>query len=270
MPLTPLQSEIVKILADNRNEESHLAGGAALHFQPNSIRYSEDLDYFHDTQNAVEKSFLLDQATLQKHGYICDLEVQLQGYIRAIIKKSSNQSTKIEWAHDSAWRFMPIQKDTTLGYVLHPVDLWVNKFLALVGRDEPRDFLDIIYIDKNHLSLGALCWAACGKDPGYNPHMLIDLLKRKGRYQESDFLKLHLKNKINLHTLKTDWILSLQQAETFVDSCPADFIGCLFYSVVEKKFVTPDFKVNKKLDQNILPHYCKHGGVVPQIANENL
>ena len=29
------------------------------------------------------------------------------------------------------------------GYLLNPIDLGLNKLLALVGRDEPRDYLDI-------------------------------------------------------------------------------------------------------------------------------
>jgi hypothetical protein len=47
---------------------------------------------------------------------------------------------------------------------LHPIDLAVNKVLALAGRDEPRDLLDTLYQHREVLCLGALCWAACGKD----------------------------------------------------------------------------------------------------------
>jgi hypothetical protein len=33
MPLTPFQSEVAKLLAQNRTEDSHLAGGAAIYSQ---------------------------------------------------------------------------------------------------------------------------------------------------------------------------------------------------------------------------------------------
>lgn len=49
MPLTPFQSKVVILLSKNRTEDSHLAGGAALHFKPDSLRFSVDLDYFHDS-----------------------------------------------------------------------------------------------------------------------------------------------------------------------------------------------------------------------------
>jgi len=37
-----------------------------------------------------------------------DLEIAIKqpGYIRVVARREA-QSTKVEWAHDSAWRFMP-------------------------------------------------------------------------------------------------------------------------------------------------------------------
>ncbi len=61
---------------------------------------------------------------------------------------------------------MPTVRHPLAGYALHPVDLAVNKLLALAGRDEARDFLDVLDLDRRTLALGALCWAAAGKDPG--------------------------------------------------------------------------------------------------------
>lgn len=62
---------------------------------------------------------------------------------------------------------MPAQKHPHSGYQLHPIDLAINKVLALAGRDEARDFLDVLHAHATILPLGALCWAAVGKDPGF-------------------------------------------------------------------------------------------------------
>ena len=43
MPLTPFQAALARLLATNRSVDSYLAGAAALHIQPNSRRYSNDL-----------------------------------------------------------------------------------------------------------------------------------------------------------------------------------------------------------------------------------
>jgi predicted nucleotidyltransferase component of viral defense system len=45
MPLTVFQRAVLRLLAQNRRPDSYLAGGAALHFAPNSQRFSNDLDF---------------------------------------------------------------------------------------------------------------------------------------------------------------------------------------------------------------------------------
>ena len=52
-------------------------------------------------------------------------------------------SVLIQWARDNAFRFFPLLEDDLLGLTLHPLDLASNKLLALVGRLEPRDWIDL-------------------------------------------------------------------------------------------------------------------------------
>ena len=87
---------------------------------------------------------------------------------------------------------MPPVRDELGGFLLHPVDLAVNKTLALAGRDEPRDYADILFIHERILPLGALCWAAAGKDPGFTPLSLLELLRRRGRHRPEDMARLAL------------------------------------------------------------------------------
>src|ERR1700723_1847075 len=55
---------------------------------------------------------------------------------------------------DADFRFFPAIADALFGYRLHVADLATNKALAAAGRREPRDVLDLIYIDERHLPLG--------------------------------------------------------------------------------------------------------------------
>jgi predicted nucleotidyltransferase component of viral defense system len=263
MPLSSLQKEIVQTLAKNRSEESHLAGGSALHFSPNSIRYSNDLDYFHDSENAVAEAFEKDRKTLESVKFAVTVELHQPGFIRAVVTKKSNAS-KIEWAHDSAWRFMPTQKSKQFGYILHPVDLAVNKVLALVGRDEARDYLDIHDIHKRTLSLGSLCWAACGKDPGFTPTSILDLLLRRGKYHSDDFRRLKLVKQPDLVKLKTDWQKMLSEADYLISSLPSDEAGCLYYSLKQKNFLDPPVDDRPS---HVVPHFGTLKGVLPKILN---
>ena len=184
------------------------------------------------------------------------------GYIRAVVARDDG-STKVDWAHDSAWRFLPPVRDANVGYVLHPVDLALNKLLALVGRDEARDFLDVLAVIENTLSLGALCWAAAGKDPGFTPQTLLDLLRRRGRIRNEDLERLHLTVMPELTELKQRWLAALDEADSFISSRPAQEVGCLYWSRDEQRFVDRD------LDRDgVVPHFGRPGGVLPSLAEE--
>jgi hypothetical protein len=63
---------------------------------------------------------------------------------------------------DSAFRFFPVEPDTDLGDRLNFWDAAINKVLALAGRNEIRDYLDVIWLHEQHLQPGAVVWAASG------------------------------------------------------------------------------------------------------------
>lgn len=260
MPLTPFQTKVSSLLAANRAPDSYLAGGAALHLRPNSKRYSNDLDFFHDSEKRVAEAFAADRAALEQGGIRVTVELAQPGYIRALAEKGED-GTKIEWAHDSAWRFMPVVKIPVAGYALHPIDLAVNKVLALAGRDEARDFLDVLFVHESTLSLGALLWAAVGKDPGFTPVSLLELIKRRGHYRPVDFERLQLAQPVDLGGLKAKWLSALQEAERFIQSRPPEELGCLYYSPGRRGFVTP----GPGAPADAAAHFGRPGGILPAL-----
>ncbi|MBN1606547.1 MAG: hypothetical protein JW940_07925 [Polyangiaceae bacterium] len=262
MPLTEFQARIAELLAANRTPDSYLAGGAALHIEPNSVRYSNDLDYFHDSAERVGSAYDEDRALLEKTGLEVRVLMQRVGFVRSVVAETSS-STKVEWAHDSAWRFLPPVRHPQAGFCLHPIDLAVNKLLALIGRNEPRDFLDTLHVHREVLPLGAVCWAAAGKDPGFTPPLILSRIRRRGAYRPEDFASLRLRQPVDLTTLKTEWLSALEQAEGFIASRPAEEIGCLYYSRSLSRFVG-----SWAADANdVVPHYGRPGGVLPVIVD---
>ena len=262
MPLTAFQEGLAHLLAENRSPDSYLAGGAAILIEPNTHRYSNDLDFFHDSEERVAEAFAEDSALLAEHGYTLAIQMNQPGYIRALVEKNG-EATKIEWAHDSAWRFMPTYAHEHFGYLLHPIDLAVNKVLALAGRDEARDFLDVIQVHRNTLTLGALCWAVAGKDPGFTPLSLLELLRRRGKYRPEDFSRLHLAMPLDLRDMKTEWLAALSSAEIFIKARDPKEMGCLYYDQDKKKFVDP----SQTHDDTVVPHFGRPGGILPQILS---
>lgn len=261
MPLTDYQASLARLLSQNRTFDSYLAGGAAILIEPNTTRFSRDLDYFHDSQARVAEAFAADRNLLEASGYSIDVDLNQPGFIRGIVRKGGH-ATKVEWAHDSSWRFMRTVRDSRVGFVLHPVDLAVNKVLALAGRDEARDVVDTLHFHRSLLGLGALCWAACGKDPGFSPLSLLELLRRRGRVRAEDIGRLALAQPIDLHSMKRAWLEALDSVAPFVASRPPEEIGCLYYSASLRVFVDP------REASDAVPHFGRPGGVVPRIAED--
>jgi hypothetical protein len=265
VPLTAFQRELLAELASEPRDDRYLAGGAAMHFAPHSARYSDDLDFFHDSEARVAAAFAADRARLERAGYALALELSQPGFVRAVVSRGAG-ATRVDWAHDSAWRFMPLVRDPLGGLLLHPVDLAVNKALTLAGRDEPRDFVDILYAHDRVLPLAGLCWAAVGKDPGFTPLSLLDLLQRRGRHRSEDVARLNLAEPLDLVAAKQTWLGALSQAETFARSRPPDEVGCLYFSTRQQAFLLPSAGI-ALADQGIVPHFGAPYGVVPRMAD---
>lgn len=174
MALTAFQCEVLRLLAAQRRErgESYVAGGTALNQLLAAPRVSRDIDFFHDTQEAVTAAWESDGSLLRAKGYGVEMVRALPSFFEARVTRGPER-TLMEWSRDSAFRFFPLVEDPLLGLTLHPFDLATNKVLAMAGRREPRDWIDLMTCDEKLQPLGYLVWAACGKDPGFNPRSLL-------------------------------------------------------------------------------------------------
>jgi hypothetical protein len=180
MPIGPFESEVLRLLASNRNPDSYVGGATVLHQAPDSPRASADIDVFHDTAPAVHDAAARDTETLQAAGYEVRIVSRQESFCRGIVSKGP-LVTKLEWVQDIAFRFFPVEPDVQLGWRLNFWDVGTNKVLAFCGREKLRDWLDVIYLHERHLCLAALVWAAAAKDPGLTPEFLLDAAKRFGR-----------------------------------------------------------------------------------------
>jgi len=268
MPLTDFQRELLALLAPARTPDSYLAGGAALHFAPHSTRYTHDLDLFHDAAERAAEAYAGDRSTLEAAGYAVDTVLSQPGFIRAVVGRGGS-ATQIDWAQDSIWRFMPVIKDPLGGYLLHEIDLATNKALALAGRDEVRDFVDILYVMERILPLGPLVWAAVAKDPGFTPLSLLEQLKRRGRYRPEQTERLDLAEPFDLVRAKERWLESLADAEGFIEAMPPEEAGCLYYSPARERFAAPRPEI-ELAEQGLVPHYGRPGGVLPRPTDQRI
>jgi len=238
MPISDVQMELLRCIAANRSPESYLAGATVLNRASGSPRFSQDIDLFHDLADSVTLCAEQDAATLAEAGYAIEWILRTGTFHRAVVTLHGQQ-VKVEWAQDSAFRFFPVQKDAFCGYRLHDADAATNKVLALANRSEIRDFVDVLHLHQTYLTLGALVWAACGKDPGFTPEFLLDQVSRHTAYTQADVDRLQLKAPLDLKLLKRTWLDALREAQKLVESLPTTEIGC-FYLDQTQAPVNPD------------------------------
>jgi len=254
MPLSDIQKKILRLIAHKRHPDKYLAGASVLHHSENSPRYSQDLDFFHDLAQSIALSAENDAMILRDAGYCVRWVLQNPTFYRAIVE-IENETVSLEWAQDSAFRFFPLQDDEECGHRLHYADAAINKMLALAGREEARDYIDILYIDQTYLGLGALAWAACGKDPGYTPEFILEHAARHGAYTQADIDRLDLAENVDLKDLKKRWLAAHQNALSLIGKLPAKEIGCLY---VDRE----GLPVNPKPESGDFPNLIRHFGCI--------
>ena len=261
MPVSELQGRVLREIAANRSPDSYLAGATVLHQADDSPRFSQDLDLFHDLEEEVAVSAEADAQTLRRAGYSLTWALQTPTFYRAVVEVAG-QSLKLEWAHDSAFRFFPVERDELCGYRLHRADAAVNKMLAMAGGVEVRDFVDVLHLDAEYLALGALAWAACGKDPGFSPDFLLDHAAAHTAYRPADLARLNLRVPLELPIIKRQWLEALDRARALVHRLPDQEVGCLYLERAGLP-INPDPSSDRF--QALRRHHGSVGGAWPSV-----
>jgi len=227
MALTQLQRAICRLIADNRVAagDGYVAGGAALNELIGASRLSRDIDLFHDTDEALVATWRADRSLLEERGYAVRVLRELPALVEAEVARGP-EKVRVEWARDSAFRFFPLLRHDELGLTLHPFDLATNKVLALVGRLEVRDWVDVIECDDRIQPLGYLAWAACGKDPGFSPASILEHAARSARYSADEVGRLSFAGPPpDAAALSRRWHSILDAAREIVATLPPEEIG---------------------------------------------
>ncbi len=149
-----------------------------------------------------------------------------------------------------------------MGWRLHLFDVATNKALALSARSETRDYIDILELGKVY-PLAAICWAACGKDPGFSPLSLLKMMLRFARIRPETLDEIKARN-LDPIQMKEDWIAMSDEAaaalERVSNGQPDLPIGCAF---LDKDF-TPRW-IEDSDDLQI--HFGSVRGCWPQFAD---
>jgi hypothetical protein len=233
MPLSLFQTHVLQLLAANRIPESHVAGG--LPIAASSVRMSDDIDIFHDDEKAVESAARKDAATLHDAGlnvqFLKPRAARWSGIVSApntaTDAHTETTALKLDWTHDTAFRFFPARHDRLFGMVLHPADLMINKVLAAAGRSEARDLMDIVELSDT-VPITAAIMAACGKDIGMTPDLIIDNITMLSRHRQEDFDAVRTTERVDGAAILKRIRQELVDLRLILPRIPASRFGKLF------------------------------------------
>ncbi len=272
MSLTAIQRRICRLIAEQRRRsgESYVAGGAALNELIGAARRSRDVDLFHDSDAALDASWDLDSKLLRDAGFDLEIRRQRAGLIEAVAS-ADGESVILEWARDSAFRFFPLVEHVDFGLTLHPFDLATNKVLALVGRLEVRDWVDVIECDRRVQPLGYLAWAASGKDPGFSPASILAEAGRTARYSAEEVASLDFGGPPpDAADLSRQWHRILDQAVNVIAALPAAEAGQCVLTARGDLYRGSNDEVSAAVRAGAL-HYHRGSirGVLPELSRQS-
>ena len=247
MPLTNLQSHVLRLLAKQRSPDSYIAGGIALNRA--GPRFSGDIDIFQDSEERLATAADADMAALRDAGLKLDTPKIRTGK-REVLVEGLGEKMALEWVADADFRFFPTQPDDLFDYVLHPVDLATNKASAAADRRVPRDVMDLVTIHETILPLGAVVGAAVGKFPGTTPEEMLAEITRHSRFTAAEFRVLATEQPIDVPDLHRRIRRMIEDAEDFISRLPSSAVGVVFLD--GDKPVQPDL--------NALDRYQRHAG----------
>jgi len=254
VPLTKLQSHVLRVLATGRSPDSYIAGGVAINRE--GPRFSRDIDIFQDSETRLAEAAEADGRALTAAGLKLSWG-KIQSGKREADVDGLGESIQLEWVADSAFRFFPAQRDELFGYVLHPVDLATNKAAAAADRREPRDIVDLVTIHEDILPLGAVICAAVGRFPGQSPEEMLADITRHSRFTAEEFRVLATERPIDVPGIHRRIRSMIEDAERFIGRIPSDAVGFVF--LADDEPVQPDIETLGKYQR----HAGALGGVWP-------
>src|SRR5579884_1346340 len=184
--LSPLQEQVAAIVAGlDEAKDFALAGGAALILRGEVERRTRDLDFFGLTSDAVDRLLPAVERALGAAGFVVRRVQANPGFARLLVE-SRDDRTELDLAADA--RLFPAEPAQPAP-TLRGEELAVDKVLAIFGRAEARDFVDLMALEPRY-GLDRLCALAAEKDLGFTAGVFAEMLSQFRRLRRDEALEI--------------------------------------------------------------------------------
>ena len=142
--LSDLQLRVARIIAGLvEAEDFALAGGAALIVRGDVERATRDLDFFGTSADAVDHLVPAAESALQQAGFQVERLIDSPGFTRFVVANELDRK-EVDLASDA--RLFPTEAGPGFE-LLSSEELAADKVLAVFGRAEARDYVDLMSIE---------------------------------------------------------------------------------------------------------------------------
>lgn len=149
----------------------HLSGGGALglHF---GHRRSLDLDLFTGDEGSFRAALASLPVIAAALGARVEILTDAPAFRRVLLTSREHETVRVDLILDMTERVGPPPSDRDGLLLDPPEEILANKLCAILGRSEPRDLVDLFYLEKaGHRIIDAVP-AARRKDAGLTPGQL--------------------------------------------------------------------------------------------------
>jgi len=181
--LSPLQERIAILVSESLvGTDFALAGGAALISQGLVNRRTNDLDFFGTSKETLAQRFPEVVSALRSEGFEIEIRRSTPQFARIVVRGTDSE-TEVDFGLDG--RLFPLEQGE-FSPVLTSKELAVDKVLAVFGRSEARDFVDL-YALEHFFRLEDLFVLAAEKDRGFDLGIFAEMSRRVTLLDPSEF-----------------------------------------------------------------------------------
>jgi len=177
--LDRIQQKILSLFSTIPEHDSfYLTGGTALSAFYLHHRKSRDLDFFSDVEELIVPFTFRLEGVLQEEGLRTERKRELRSFVEIVVSSRDN-STIIHFGLDSPYRLEPLKDSVKFKglKIDNLTDIGANKLLALFGRANLRDFIDVYFLLKDKFQKKELLDNAKRKDPGFDLYWFATALE---------------------------------------------------------------------------------------------
>ena len=178
-PLTQIQSDFISLFSKTTlKEHFFFTGGTALSALYLHHRISEDLDFFTEEEGQIPMALPILQEIAGRLKASFDIRRSFRTYMEIFFARKE-EILRCDFAMDAPYRLQKkVLNDELDIYIDNVLDISCNKLSALFDRADPKDFVDIYYIDNEIIPFEELVEKAKKKHIGMDNYWLaISLAK---------------------------------------------------------------------------------------------